>query len=157
MLHVWYIYQHLPSKSPSHVGKYTSTMEHLGIGSKNSLPPIRGISAGFRPGPGSCPAGREELARALGESLCPKSLAPAGDGALEMGKTWWFLKAFQHQNMVVKWDLTIINGDFMGFEHQNMVVKWDLTILNGNFMGFEHQNMVVKWDLTILNGDTKGI
>jgi len=39
----------------------------------------------FRPGLGPCPAGREELARALGKSLCPKSLAPAGDGALEMG------------------------------------------------------------------------
>ena len=26
MLHVWNIYQHLPEKSPSFVGKYTSTM-----------------------------------------------------------------------------------------------------------------------------------
>ena len=32
MLHVWNIYQHFPSKSPSFVGKYTSTMEHLGVG-----------------------------------------------------------------------------------------------------------------------------
>ena len=32
MLHVWNIYQHLPKKSPSFVGKYTSTMEHLGNG-----------------------------------------------------------------------------------------------------------------------------
>ena len=31
MLHVWNIYQHLPHKWPSHVGKYTSTMEHMGI------------------------------------------------------------------------------------------------------------------------------
>ena len=30
MLHVWNIYQHLPQKAPSHVGKYTSTMEHMG-------------------------------------------------------------------------------------------------------------------------------
>ena len=30
MLHVWNIYQHLPQKSPSFVGKYTSTMEHMG-------------------------------------------------------------------------------------------------------------------------------
>ena len=27
----WNIYQHLPSKSPSYVCKYTSTMEHMGI------------------------------------------------------------------------------------------------------------------------------
>jgi|Cyp1metagenome_2_1107374.scaffolds.fasta_scaffold09716_12 hypothetical protein len=26
-----YAHQHLPEKSPSFVGKYTSTMEHLGI------------------------------------------------------------------------------------------------------------------------------
>ena len=32
MYHVWNIYQHLPHKPPSFVGKYTSTMEHLGIG-----------------------------------------------------------------------------------------------------------------------------
>jgi hypothetical protein len=25
----WNIYQHLPHKSPSYVGKYTSTMQHL--------------------------------------------------------------------------------------------------------------------------------
>ena len=31
MLHVWNIYLHLPQKSPSYVGKYTSTMEHLGV------------------------------------------------------------------------------------------------------------------------------
>ena len=31
MLHVWNIYLHLPQKSPSDVGKYSSTMEHLGI------------------------------------------------------------------------------------------------------------------------------
>ena len=30
MLHVWNIYQHLPHKWPSFVGKSTSTMEHLG-------------------------------------------------------------------------------------------------------------------------------
>ena len=30
MLHVWNIYLHLPQKWPSHVGKYSSTMEHLG-------------------------------------------------------------------------------------------------------------------------------
>ena len=30
VLHVWNIYQHLPQKLPSHVGKYSSTMEHLG-------------------------------------------------------------------------------------------------------------------------------
>ena len=27
----WNIYQHLPHKSPSYVGKYTSTMEHMGM------------------------------------------------------------------------------------------------------------------------------
>ena len=32
MLHVWNIYQHLPHKWPSFVGKYTSTMEHMGRG-----------------------------------------------------------------------------------------------------------------------------
>jgi hypothetical protein len=31
MLHVWNIYQHVPQKSPSFVGKYTSTMEHMGF------------------------------------------------------------------------------------------------------------------------------
>ena len=30
MLCVWNIYLHLPQKSPSYVGKYSSTMEHLG-------------------------------------------------------------------------------------------------------------------------------
>ena len=30
MLHVWNIYRHLPQKWPSDVGKYSSTMEHLG-------------------------------------------------------------------------------------------------------------------------------
>jgi hypothetical protein len=30
MLHVWNIYLHLPQKWPSFVGKYTSTMEHMG-------------------------------------------------------------------------------------------------------------------------------
>ena len=30
MLNVWNIYLHLPNKWPSFVGKYTSTMEHLG-------------------------------------------------------------------------------------------------------------------------------
>jgi hypothetical protein len=30
MLPVWNIYQHLPHKWPSFVGKYTSTMEHMG-------------------------------------------------------------------------------------------------------------------------------
>ena len=29
---------HLPQKSPSHVGKYTSTMEHLGLGTPGSHP-----------------------------------------------------------------------------------------------------------------------
>jgi len=31
MLHVWNIYLHLPQKSPSFVGKYSSTMEHMGM------------------------------------------------------------------------------------------------------------------------------
>jgi hypothetical protein len=29
MLHVWYIYQHLPQKTPSFVGKYTSSMVRI--------------------------------------------------------------------------------------------------------------------------------
>ena len=29
-IHVWNIYQHLPHKWPSHVGKYTSTMDPMG-------------------------------------------------------------------------------------------------------------------------------
>ena len=43
MLHVWNIYQHLPQKSPSFVGKYSSTMEHLGMllgdSSQSTSPP----------------------------------------------------------------------------------------------------------------------
>jgi hypothetical protein len=35
MLHVWNIYQHLPHKSPSFVGKYTSTMVRIWV--MNSL------------------------------------------------------------------------------------------------------------------------
>ena len=31
MLHVWNIYLHLPQTFPSFVGKYSSTMEHLGM------------------------------------------------------------------------------------------------------------------------------
>ena len=38
MLHVWNIYQHLAHKWPSHVGKYTSTMEHMGIESPELNP-----------------------------------------------------------------------------------------------------------------------
>ena len=36
MLHVWNIYLHLPQKWPSYVGKYSSTMEHLGKRLKTS-------------------------------------------------------------------------------------------------------------------------
>ena len=34
-IYMWKTYQHLPQQSPSHVGKSSSTMEHLGIGWDN--------------------------------------------------------------------------------------------------------------------------
>ena len=37
MLHVWNIYQHLPQKSPSYVGKYSSTMDPMAIVAMISL------------------------------------------------------------------------------------------------------------------------
>ena len=55
MLHVWNIYQHLPQKSPSFVGKYSSTMEHLGMllgdSSQSTSPPVRPHPRDFHPFP----------------------------------------------------------------------------------------------------------
>ena len=34
---LWNIYQHLPHKCHSFVGKYTSTMEHMGMDFKGNL------------------------------------------------------------------------------------------------------------------------
>ena len=42
MLHVWNIYLHVPQKWPSFVGKYSSTMEHMGwdIHDISNNPPV---------------------------------------------------------------------------------------------------------------------
>ena len=45
IIHVWYIYLHLPYKWPSFVGKYTSTMDDLGIVIEDLG--IWGISMGY--------------------------------------------------------------------------------------------------------------
>ena len=43
----WNIYQHLPEQnSPSYVGKYTSTMEHMGL-ENTTIPESSGISSGI--------------------------------------------------------------------------------------------------------------
>ena len=49
MLHVWNIYYHLPHKWPSHVGKYSSTMEHMGF-NICSLSGLRGHPPPWAPG-----------------------------------------------------------------------------------------------------------
>ena len=41
MLHVWNIYRHLPQKSPSSVGKYTSTMVRIWVGKKVEPTPLK--------------------------------------------------------------------------------------------------------------------
>ena len=45
MLHVWNIYLHFPQKWPSFVGKYNSTMEHMGY----KIPEIGFFSQGGAP------------------------------------------------------------------------------------------------------------
>ena len=43
MLHVWNIYQHLPEQNHPNVGKYISTMEHLGMIFPQTEPIIYGM------------------------------------------------------------------------------------------------------------------
>ena len=84
-IHVWNICQHLPQKWPSYVGKYSSTMEHLGL----ETPPFACPKAVSLPAgsPVSCLRGGPPL-------RCT--------WALERGR-WWHRGATVHGGCPNRW------------------------------------------------------
>ena len=150
IIHVWYIYLHLPHQWLSFVGKYTSTMDDLGY---NVNPKRQFYPRGIISNTSSAPRPRWRPAKSpvsgTRASLCwpnkggrvpaPRSLLlwMSVGKRWENGDLWWFIWIF----MVIYGDLWWFMSDLWWF----MVIYGDLCLIYGDL-----------WWLMVIHDDISG-